>query len=87
MNKELLYDFSKLLKKYDSEDISELLSLLRDQEKQDELIKALEGLEEIAKRFKKDSKKGRSQKQSTASSDFQHLSNAILNKPSINNAE
>jgi predicted Zn-ribbon and HTH transcriptional regulator len=84
MNKDLLYDFGKLLKKYDPEEIRELTIALKDKKKLNDLIQILESIEKISKALRKEGKAHKMKKKHPSDSSFRGLSNAILNKSDTN---
>lgn len=81
MNKELLYDLAKILKRYPSDDIAEFLVFLRDQHKVSEMLSIIASLEVLSKELNpKKSKKTSSPKIPEPDSGFKGISDAILRK-------
>lgn len=86
MNKDLLYDFGKLLKKHDPDDIRDLVNILKNKEQLGELVNALESIEAASQALRKEGRTKKSNKNSSPASSFRELSNAILDKPNANKA-
>ena len=86
MNRDLLYDFGKLLRKHDPDDIGELVNFLKSKERLAELIRMLESMEEVSRALKKEGKAIKAKNEGSSGSSFKGLSNAILNKSNANKA-
>jgi|GEM_PF-4639921 len=85
MNKELLYDLAKLLKRYSPDDIGEIAAFLRDPLRIDEALSLISSLEQLSKELKpKKPKKKTPPKTSEPDSAFKGISDAILQKDNAN---
>ncbi len=87
MNKELLYDLAKVLKRYSPGDIAEIAAFLRDPSRINEALSLIAALEALSKELKpKKPKKKISPKTSEPDSGFKGISDAILQKDNANKA-
>ena len=87
MNKELLYDLAKLLKRYSPGDIAEIAAFLRDPHRVSEALSVIASLEVLSKELKqKKPKKKITPKTSEPDSGFKGISDAILQKEDANKA-
>ena len=87
MNKELLYDLGKLLKRYSPGDIAEIAAFLRDPHRINEALALFGSLEVLSKELKqKKPKKKIPPKTSEPDSGFKGISDAILQKDNANKA-
>ena len=85
MNKELLYDLAKLLKRYSPEDIAEIAAFLRDPHRVGEALSLIASLEVLSKELKpKKPKKKMPPKTPEPDSGFKGISDAILQKEDAN---
>jgi hypothetical protein len=77
MNKNLIYDLAKMLRKYDNKEIAEVAAVLKDRSRLEELVCILESMEKASARLSR----GRPKRSSEGpSSGFKSVSNAILEK-------
>ena len=87
MNKELLYDLAKLLKRYSPEDIAEIAAFLRDPHKVSETLSLIASLEVLSKELKpKKPKKKVPSMTPEPDSGFKGISDAILQREDANKA-
>ena len=87
MNKELLYDLAKLLKRHSSDDFAELSAFLRDPHRVNEALALFASLEVLSTELKqKKPKKKIPTKAPAPDSGFKELSDAILQKDNANKA-